>query len=85
MGVAISPENQGIAEQDVPGNVPGGTNPTGGRPPALSGQTSLEWIKVKVRDEPQLVFTSLAHQHGQNHRLCADIDVIVAEIEGSVV
>lgn len=57
----ISPENQGIAEQEVPGNVRGGPNPTGDRPPALSGQTSLEWIKVKARDEPQLVFTSLVH------------------------
>ncbi|WP_232363809.1 hypothetical protein [Desulfogranum japonicum] len=57
----ISPVNQGIAEQDVPGNVPGGPGPTDDRPPALSGQASLEWIKVKARDEPQLVFSSLAH------------------------
>jgi RNA-directed DNA polymerase len=57
----ISPENQGIAEQEVSGNVLGGTDQTGARPPALYGQTSLEWIKAKAKDEPQLVFTSLAH------------------------
>lgn len=36
--------------------------PLEGGPPVLSGQTSLEWIKVQARNEPCLVFTSLAHK-----------------------
>ena len=58
----MSPENQGIAEQAV-------LNPKGmfvdlasDNPPILAGQSSLEWIKVLARNEPDLVFTSLAHR-----------------------
>lgn len=58
----ISHENQGIAEQEVLGYKRMFVEPEGDQPPFLVGQSSLEWIRVLARDEPELVFTSLAHR-----------------------
>ena len=57
----ISPEHQRIAEQTVPNNVGTLTDSERDKPPALAGQTSLEWIRMQARKDPSLVFTSLAH------------------------
>jgi RNA-directed DNA polymerase len=58
----ISPENQRIAEHAVLNNkrMPNGSESDNS--PILVGQTSLEWIKVLARDEPDVVFTSLVHR-----------------------
>jgi len=58
----ISPDNQRIAEQAVLNCGRGFIDPEGGGPPVLTGQTSLERIKVLAQEEPDKVFTSLAHR-----------------------
>ena len=58
----ISPENQRIVKQTVRNNVRPFNDPESDTPPALVGQTSLEWIRVQARNEPDLVFTSLAQK-----------------------
>ncbi len=55
----ISPESQRIAKQAVRSGKGQGHDLERDVPPALVGQTSLEWIKVRARNEPNLVFTSL--------------------------
>ena len=53
----ISPENQRIAEQAVlnSGKMFIGSMDEG--PPMFVGQSSMEGIKMKARNEPDLVFT----------------------------
>lgn len=58
----ISPENQRIVKQTVRNNVRPFNDHESDTPPALVGQTSLEWIRVQARNEPDLVFTSLAQK-----------------------
>jgi RNA-directed DNA polymerase len=57
----MSPENQRIAEQLVL-NQRMFVYPDSERPPVMVGQSSLEWIKVLAVNEPEMVFTSLAHR-----------------------
>lgn len=57
----ISPYNQEIAERAVL-NSGKFYNPDGEGPPILRGHSSLVWIKELARDEPEMVFTSLAHR-----------------------
>ena len=57
----MSPDNQGIAEQVVLDQRMF-VYPDSERPPVLVGQSSLEWIKVLAVNEPEKVFTSLAHR-----------------------
>jgi len=58
----ISPDNQRIAEQTVLNCARTFIDSEGNEPPVLTGQTSLEWIKVLAQEEPEKVFTSLAHR-----------------------
>lgn len=58
----ISPENQRIAEQAVLNTGKMDIDFTDESPPMLVGQSSMERIKMKARNEPDLVFTSLAHR-----------------------
>ena len=57
----MSPENQGIAEQAVLVPRKMFVDLESDKPPMLAGQSSLQWIKVLAQNEPDLVFTSLAH------------------------
>ncbi len=58
----MSPEKQGIAEQAVLDSRKMFVDLESDKPPMLAGQSSLEWIKVLAQNEPDLVFTSLAHR-----------------------
>ena len=58
----ISPENQRIAEHAVLNTGRMFNVPEDDGPPVLVGQSSLERIKVLARNEPELVFTTLAHR-----------------------
>lgn len=58
----MSPNNQGIAEQAVLNHRRTFIDSESVKPPVLTGQSSLEWIKVLAQNEPELVFTSLAHR-----------------------
>ncbi|MCP4309677.1 MAG: group II intron reverse transcriptase/maturase, partial [Bacteroidetes bacterium] len=57
----ISPDSQRIAEQTVSSDV-GFSGTNSDNFPVLTGQTSLEWLKVHARAEPNLVFTALTHR-----------------------
>lgn len=57
----ISPDSQRIAEQIVSSDV-GFSGCNSDDFPVLTGQTSLEWLKVHARTEPNLVFTALTHR-----------------------
>jgi len=58
----MSPENQRIAEQAVLNSKRTFIDFESEKPPVLVGQSSLEWIKVLAKNEPDVVFTSLAHR-----------------------
>ncbi len=58
----ISPDNQGIVEHTVLNNMRMFNGPESNKVPFLTGQSSLEWIKVLAGNEPNLVFTSLVHR-----------------------
>ena len=58
----MSLNNQRTAEQTVRNNEWAFNESESDRPPILVGQTSLEWLKVKAQEEPETVFTSLAHR-----------------------
>jgi len=57
----MSPESQRIAEQLILDQRMF-IYPDSDRPPVMFGQSSLEWIKVLAINEPETVFTSLAHR-----------------------
>ena len=58
----ISTENQEIAKQAACET--GQSSPTSweNRPLVLAGESSLEWVRMLARKEPEMVFTSLAHR-----------------------
>ncbi len=58
----ISPDNQEIVEHTVLNNKRMFNGPESNEVPFLTGQSSLEWIKVLAGNEPNLVFTSLVHR-----------------------
>jgi len=58
----MSPENQKIAEQAVLNRKRTFVDLESEKPPILVRQSSLEWIKVLAKNEPDVVFTSLAHR-----------------------
>ncbi len=58
----MSPESQKIAEQAVLNRKRAFIDLEDEKPPVLVGQSSLEWVKVLARNEPEAVFTSLVHR-----------------------
>ena len=58
----ISTENQEIAKQAACETGQSSVSSWENRPLVLAGESSLEWIRMLARKEPEMVFTSLAHR-----------------------
>ena len=58
----ISTENQEIAKQAACETGQSSAISWENRPLVLAGESSLEWIRMLARKEPEMVFTSLAHR-----------------------